>query len=43
MQKKSNGGMRMDLKELRESFEEFSYTSESAGRALKKIAERLRS
>ena len=33
----------MDLRELRESFEEFSYTSESAGQALKKIAERLRS
>ena len=33
----------MDLRELRESFEEFSYTSESAGRALKTIANRLRS
>ncbi len=33
----------MGLRELRECFEEFSYTSESAGKALKKIAERLRS
>lgn len=33
----------MELRELREGFEELSYTSESAGRALKKIAERLRS
>ena len=33
----------MDLRELRESFEEFNYTSESAGQALKKMADRLRS
>lgn len=35
--------MRMDMRELTEYFEEFSYTSESAGRALKKIVDRLRS
>lgn len=33
----------MELRELRECFEELSYTSESAGRALKKMADRLRS
>lgn len=33
----------MDLRELRESFEEFSYASESAGKALRKMADRLRS
>lgn len=33
----------MDLRELIESFEEFSYTSESAAQALKTIANRLRS
>jgi len=34
---------RMELRELKEGFEEFSYTSESAAKVLKKIAERLRS
>ena len=43
MQKRQNGERRMELRELRECFEEFSYTSESAGRALKKMADRLRS
>ena len=33
----------MDLRELRECFEEFSYTSESAAQAFKTIANRLRS
>ena len=33
----------MELRELREGFEEFSYASESAARALKKMADRLRS
>ena len=33
----------MGLRELRECFEEFSYTSESAGKAFKKILDRLRS
>lgn len=33
----------MELRELREGFEELSYTSESAGRALRKIMDRLRS
>lgn len=33
----------MELRELTESFEEFNYTSESAGQALKKMADRLRS
>ena len=33
----------MGLRELKECFEEFSYTSESAGRALKKMVDRLRS
>lgn len=33
----------MELRELREGFEELSYTSDSLGQALKKIAERLRS
>lgn len=32
----------MDLKELRESFERFSYTPYSMGQALKKVADRLR-
>ena len=32
----------MGLRELRECFEELRYTSESAVKALKKIAERLR-
>lgn len=35
--------MRMDLRELRENFEGFSYASESAGEALRKILDRLRS
>lgn len=43
MQKKQNGEIRMDLRELRESFEEFSYTSESVAKAFKTIASRLRS
>ena len=42
MQKRQNGERRMELRELREGFEELSYTSESAAQALKKIAERLR-
>lgn len=33
----------MGLRELRECFEEFSYTSETAGKALRKIADRLKS
>lgn len=33
----------MDLRELRESFEGFSYASNSAGKALRKMADRLRS
>lgn len=33
----------MDLRELRENFEGFSYASESAGEALRKILDRLRS
>ena len=33
----------MDLRELRENFEGFSYASESVGKALKTIASRLRS
>ena len=33
----------MDLRELRENFEGFSYASESVGEALKTIASRLRS
>ena len=33
----------MELRELRECFEEFSYASDSAGRALKKMVDRLRS
>lgn len=33
----------MELRELREGFEELSYTSESAAQALKTIANRLRS
>lgn len=33
----------MELRELREGFEGFSYASESAGQALKTIANRLRS
>ena len=43
MQERQNGEIRMELRELRECFEEFSYTSESAGRALKKMVDRLRS
>ena len=43
MQKRQNGEIRMGLRELRECFEEFSYTSESAGKALKKMVDRLRS
>lgn len=31
------------MRELTESFEEFSYTSESAGKAFRKILDRLRS
>jgi len=31
------------MRELTEYFEEFSYTSESAGRALRKMVDRLRS
>lgn len=31
------------MRELTESFEEFSYTSKSAGKAFKKILDRLRS
>ena len=42
MQKKQNGEIRMDLRELRKSSEEFNYTSESAAKALKTIASRLR-
>ena len=42
MQKRQNGEKRMGLRELRECFEELSYTSESAAQALKKMAERLR-
>lgn len=42
MQERQNGEIRMGLRELRECFEEFSYTSNSATQALKKIAERLR-
>lgn len=43
MRKRQNGEKRMGLRELRECFEEFSYTLESAGRALKKMVDRLRS
>lgn len=43
MQKRQNGGRRMELRELREDFEELSYTSESAGKALRKMLDRLRS
>lgn len=32
----------MGLRELRECFEEFSYVSDSAGKALKKMVDRLR-
>ena len=42
MQKRQNGEKRMGLRELRECFEEFSYTSGSAAQALKEIAKRLR-
>lgn len=42
MQERQNGEIRMELRELRECFEEFNYTSESAAQALKKVAERLR-
>lgn len=42
MQKRQNGERRMELRELREGFKEFSYTSNSAAQALKKVAERLR-
>lgn len=43
MQKRQNGEIRMGLRELRESFEKFNYTSESVGKALRKMADRLRS
>ena len=43
MQERQSGEIKMGLRELRECFEEFSYTSESAGKALKKMADRLRS
>lgn len=33
----------MGLRELRECFEELSYTSESAGKVLKKMVDKLRS
>lgn len=42
MQKRQNGERRMELRELREGFEGFSYASNSAAWALKKIAKRLR-
>ena len=42
MQERQNGEIRMELRELRECFEESSYISGSAAQALKKIAERLR-
>ena len=43
MQERQNGEIRMGLRELRECFEEFSYVSDSAGKALKKMVDRLRS